>query len=72
MTRIVVNGTSTQILPQGEDVQTAVNLNALNDVTLNGLVNGQFLVYNSSTGDFENKTITDLEGDISEIDGGAY
>ena len=54
------------------NVSADISLNSLADVTLTSLANGQFLVYNSSTEDFENKTITDLEGDISEIDGGSY
>ena len=70
MTHIVVNGNSTQVLPQGEDVENAVHLDALSDVTITNLTTGEILKYNG--GQWVNVTIDDLQGDITLIDGGAY
>lgn len=70
MTRIVVNGTSTLTLPEGEDVENAVHLDALSDVTISGLTTNQLLKYNG--GQWVNVTIDDLQGDITLIDGGSY
>ena len=70
MTRIVVNGNATQVLPQGEDVENAVHLDALSDVTISGLTSNQLLKYNGVQ--WVNVTIDDLQGGLTEIDGGTY
>lgn len=62
-------GSISHFLPEGRDVQGAVNLNGLNDVTIVSLQNGQILKYNSSTGQFENSSVDAL---VAEIDGGTY
>mgnify|MGYP000005544226 CR=1 FL=1 len=62
-------GTVSHFLPEGRDVQGAVNLNGLQDVTIVSLQDGQILKYNSSTGQFEN---TDVDLLVSEVDGGTY
>lgn len=70
MSKIIFSGgTGQQILPQGEDVQTAVRLNSLNDVTITSIANGQILKFNSTSGKFENVA---ADTTITEIDGGTY
>lgn len=62
-------GSISHFLPEGRDVQGAVNLNGLRDVTIVSLQDGQILKYNSSTGQFENSNVDAL---VAEIDGGTY
>ena len=70
MSIIALNsGTIAHYLPTGEDVNSAVTLNGLQDVTLVALNNGQILQYNSTAGQWENVdagVLTDI------IDGGTY
>lgn len=71
MSRIVLQGgTIAQILPQGEDVESAVHLDALSDVTITSIQTDQILKYNGSK--FVNVSIDDIQADLTEIDGGTY
>ena len=63
-------GTIAHFMPEGADVQAAVNLNALADVTLVTLTNGQILQYNSSSGQWENIDPQAIQPTL--IDGGTY
>lgn len=58
MARIMVNGSTTVSLPQGADVESSVNLNALNDVTLTNPQQDQLLTY--SGGQWVNQSWADL------------
>lgn len=64
MSRIVLNaGVEGHFTPDGTDVQTQVNLNKLKDVTILNVADGDVLVYNSTTSQWEN---------TDSIDGGTY
>ena len=55
MARIIVNhGVTSHFIAQGSDVQTTVNLNKLQDVTVINPQNNEVLKYNSSTSQWEN------------------
>ncbi len=62
-------GVSSHFIAEGRDVQAAVNLNGLRDVTIVSLQDGQILKYNSTSGQFENSSVDAL---VAEIDGGTY
>lgn len=66
MTKIVFNGNSMQTLPQGEDVQTAVNLTALNDVTVSSPVADELLVYTG--GIWRNRSLDQIGGGYTDVD----
>mgnify|MGYP003334337053 CR=1 FL=1 len=64
MSRIVLNtGVESHFTPDGTDVQTQVNLNKLNDVTIINVQDCDILVYDLATNQWIN---TDT------IDGGTY
>jgi|OM-RGC.v1.035020417 hypothetical protein len=70
MSIIALNsGTIAHYLPTGEDVNSSVTINGLQDVEIVGLNNGQILQYNTTAGKWENVdpgVLTDI------IDGGTY
>ena len=76
MSLITINGTATNVTATGEDVVTVVqnttNLNQLSDVSTNGINDGDILVYNSTSSDWENgKSLTGdylISGSLSITD----
>lgn len=68
MSIITLNkGTEVQTNTQAQDVGGSLPIGNLSDVTIVGLANGEILQYNSSTGKWENQTVT-----ITDVDGGTY
>jgi hypothetical protein len=60
MSLISINGTATNVTATGEDVvtvvQNATNISQLHDVDTNGASNGDLLIFNSSSGNWEDST----------------
>ena len=73
MSRLVLFGNGLSILPQGEDVESQVHLDKLNDVTITSVADGQILKYNSTLSKFVNVDIdTIISDELTVIDGGTY
>ena len=60
MSLITINGTSTNVTATGEDVvqvvQNATDISQLHDVNTNGASEGDLLIYNSTSGNWEDST----------------
>jgi len=69
MALITINGAATNVTATGEDVvnvvQNATNLNQLSDVSTNGINDGDLLIYNSSSNDWENGTTLSSNIDLN-------
>lgn len=72
MSVIVLQGSTTRVNAQAEDIQTLTSLGSLSDVTITSLGDGEVIRYNSLTGQFENATVDEIAADLTEIDGGTY
>ena len=70
MSVIVLQGSTTRINAQAEDIQTLTTLGSLSDVTITSLADGEVIRYKS--GKWENATIDEIAADLTEIDGGSY
>lgn len=76
MSLLVFNGGMlSQVLPQGEDVQTTIRLDKLADVdltpnTLGASQDGHILQFSNSAGKFVNVAPSAVQ--ITEVDGGTY
>ena len=76
MSLITINGTATNVTATGEDVvqvvQNATDISQLHDVNTNGASNGDLLIYNDTSGNWEDgKTLTGdylISGSLSITD----
>jgi hypothetical protein len=60
MAKIILNtGVESHFTPQGSDVEQTVTLTKLKDVTVTSPQDGDILVYNSSTQEWENTNVID-------------
>lgn len=68
----VQTGRKPVVVAERFEPEVNVSFNSISDVSLSGLQDGYVLIYNSSTSKFESKAITDLTGEITEINGGTF
>lgn len=69
MSIIRINNERLSYVPQATEVAGASQLNDMKDVNVTGVSNGQILVFNSTSGDWENETANLA---VTEVDGGSY
>lgn len=70
MTQIRLRRDQTSYVPSAVETVGAVSLNGLRDVTITSVATDQILKHNGTN--FVNVDLSDIQGNITEVDGGTY
>lgn len=69
---VVQTGSRPAIVSQKFEPKVELSVNDISGISIAGVQEGYTLIFNSSTGNFESKAITDLTAEITEIIGGTF